>query len=102
MKPYELSQLVTNIVLLAQYLLHPGGHLVFFLPMGMELIANSLQDFESWGQRLITIKKTAHAEYLPLSFDYIREVEESRDTHILVHKDFREKYFQGFKRDDER
>ena len=67
-KPYELSQLVTDLVLFARYLLKPGGRLVFFLPTvtdeyeevdihtmlceGMEVIANSLQDFGSWGRRV--------------------------------------------------
>lgn len=116
-KPYELSQLITDLVLLARYLLRSGGRLVFFLPTvsdeyappdintvlceGMELVANSLQDFGSWGRRLITIKKTTHTDYLPPSFDPVREAEESRDTHVPAHKDFREKYFQGFKRDSE-
>lgn len=117
-KPYELSQLIADLVLLARYLLRSGGRLVFFLPTvsdeyappdinavlceGMELVANSLQDFGSWGRRLITIKKTAHTDYLPPSFDPVGEAEESRDTHVPAHKDFREKYFQGFKRDSER
>lgn len=67
-KPYELSNLATDLVLLARYLLRPGGRLVFFLPTvtdeyqevdiysmmceGMEVIANSLQDFGSWGRRV--------------------------------------------------
>ncbi|KAG1732235.1 tRNA guanosine-2'-O-methyltransferase [Suillus paluster] len=96
-KPYELSQLITDL----------AGRLVFFLPTvsdeyalpdihamlceGMELVANSLQDFGSWGRRLITIKKTAYAEYLPPSFDSVKG-----------NGDFREKYFQGFKKDGER
>lgn len=69
-KPYELSHLATDLVLLARYLLKPEGRLVFFLPTvtdeysevdidmmlceGMEVIANSLQDFGSWGRRVIT------------------------------------------------
>lgn len=67
-KPYELSELVNDLVLLARYLLKPGGRLVFFLPTvteeyqevdiddmicdGMEVIANSLQDFGTWGRRV--------------------------------------------------
>jgi tRNA (guanine10-N2)-methyltransferase len=55
-------------VLLARHLLKPRGRLVFFLPTvtdeyedidvqtllcdGMEVIANSLQDFGSWGRRV--------------------------------------------------
>lgn len=67
-KPYELSSLAVDLVLLARYMLKPGGRLVFFLPTvtdeyeeldvkamlceGMEVIANSLQDFGSWGRRV--------------------------------------------------
>lgn len=67
-KPYELSHLAVDLVLLARHLLKPGGRLVFFLPTvtdeydeldvqtmlceGMEVIANSLQDFGSWGRRV--------------------------------------------------
>lgn len=67
-KPYELSDLASDLVILSRYLLKPGGRLVFFLPTvtgeydqvdidsmlceGMEVIANSLQDFGSWGRRV--------------------------------------------------
>lgn len=67
-KPYELSHLAADLVLLGRYLLKPNGRLVFFLPTvtdeyeevdihtmlceGMEVIANSLQDFGSWGRRV--------------------------------------------------
>ncbi|KII92532.1 hypothetical protein PLICRDRAFT_155122 [Plicaturopsis crispa FD-325 SS-3] len=67
-KPYELSHLATDLVLLARYLLKPGGRLVFFLPTvteeytevdvramlceGMDIVANSLQDFGAWGRRV--------------------------------------------------
>lgn len=110
-KPYELSQLVTDLVLYARYLLKPGGRLVFFLPTvtdeyeevdiytmlceGMEVIANSLQDFGSWGRRLITVKKVAAGQYPAPTFDPVPS--EDDNTHIPAHKDFREKYFQGFK-----
>jgi hypothetical protein len=67
-KPYELSELARDLVLLARHLLVPNGRLVFFLPTvneayqevdirtmlcdGMELVANSLQDFGNWGRRV--------------------------------------------------
>ena len=67
-KPYELSALAADLVILARYLLNPGGRLVFFLPTvideykeldldsmlcdGMEVVANSLQDFGAWGRRV--------------------------------------------------
>ena len=69
-KPYELSELVIDLILLSRYLLKPHGLLVFFLPTvtdsyeevdiksslceGMVLVANSLQDFGSWGRRVRT------------------------------------------------
>ena len=67
-KPYELSELARDLVLLARYMLKPHGRLVFFLPTvteeyeeldiqamlceGMEIVANSLQNFGSWGRRV--------------------------------------------------
>lgn len=67
-KPYEFSDLARDLVLLSRYLLKPGGRLVFFLPTvtdeyaeidvqtmlceGMQLVANSLQDFGAWGRRV--------------------------------------------------
>jgi tRNA (guanine10-N2)-methyltransferase len=32
----------------------------------------------------------------------VRDGEESGDMYVPAHKDFREKYFQGFKKDSER
>jgi hypothetical protein len=70
-KPYELSALAADLVVLSRYLLKPGGRLVFFLPTvvdeykeldldsvvcdGMQIIANSLQDFGAWGRRVCII-----------------------------------------------
>jgi len=67
-KPYELSNLVVDLVLFSRYMLKVNGRLVFFLPTvtdeyeevdihtmlcpGMEVISNSLQDFGSWGRRV--------------------------------------------------
>ncbi|TFK26531.1 RNA methylase [Coprinopsis marcescibilis] len=121
-KPYELSHLVEDLVLFARYVLRPNGRLVFFLPTvtdeyeevdintmlceGMEVIANSLQDFGAWGRRLITIRKTTAEEYPPPAFrerdqqpneDGVEPTEQ--DKHVPAHKDFREKYFQGFSKD---
>ncbi|KAL0577032.1 hypothetical protein V5O48_004966 [Marasmius crinis-equi] len=113
-KPYELSNLARDLVVLARYLLRPNGRLVFFLPTvndeyeevdiysmlceGMEVIANSLQDFGSWGRRLVTIRKITTEQYPPPSFAAPVESEEA--AHVPAHRDFREKYFQGFKKPD--
>ncbi|KAI0320790.1 tRNA guanosine-2'-O-methyltransferase [Amylostereum chailletii] len=116
-KPYELSALATDLVLFARYLLKPGGRLVFFLPTvtdeyeevdvksmlceGMEVIANSLQDFGSWGRRLVTIRKTTSVSYPPPTFEPQSAAKsEIEDVHVPAHRDFREKYFQGFKKAD--
>ncbi|KAF8210179.1 tRNA guanosine-2'-O-methyltransferase [Mycena galopus ATCC 62051] len=111
-KPYELSLLVADLVVLARYLLKPDGRLVFFLPTvneqyeevdiqsmlcdGMVLVANSLQDFGSWGRRLVTIRKTSCESYLPPTFE-----ERDATGHIPAHKDFREQYFRGFKKESD-
>ncbi|KAL4078428.1 S-adenosyl-L-methionine-dependent methyltransferase [Scleroderma yunnanense] len=108
-KPYELSALVIDLILLARYLLKLRGLLVFFLPTvtdsyeevdiksslceGMILVANSSQNFGSWGRRLITIRKTTANDYPPPTF----KPSTTDDNHIPAHKDFREKYFQSFK-----
>ncbi|KAN0135399.1 S-adenosyl-L-methionine-dependent methyltransferase [Lactarius tabidus] len=129
-KPYELSALAGDLVVLARYLLNPGGRLVFFLPTvideykeldldsilcnGMEVVANSLQDFGAWGRRLITIRKSTSVAYPPPNFDSQtargcsgNSINDHADedassaspaqAHIPAHRDFREKYFQGFK-----
>jgi tRNA (guanine10-N2)-methyltransferase len=91
-------------------LLKRRGRLVFFLPTitedyqevdistmlcdGMEVIANSLQDFGSWGRRLVTIRKISAHTYPPPIFG---EGEQTNE-HVPAHKNFREKYFQGFQK----
>ncbi|KAG8213883.1 tRNA guanosine-2'-O-methyltransferase [Butyriboletus roseoflavus] len=115
-KPYELSALIADLIFFARYQLKPRGLLVFFLPTvtetyeevdiqaalceGMELVGNSVQGFGSWGRRLITIRKATTESYPPPTFDsaVIHDVASSR---IPAHKDFREKYFQGFKKASE-
>ncbi|KAI0066133.1 RNA methylase [Artomyces pyxidatus] len=114
-KPYELADLAADLVVLARYLLKPGGRLVFFLPTvtdeyrevdintmlcgGMEVIANSLQDFGAWGRRLVTIRKTTCESFPPPTFESHAEEGEVEGAHIPAHKDFRGKYFQGFKKE---
>ncbi|KAL1942032.1 hypothetical protein VTO73DRAFT_6562 [Trametes versicolor] len=117
MRPYELSELARDLVLLARYMLRPRGRLVFFLPTitedykevdvqgmlceGMELVANSLQDYGSWGRRLITVRKTTTEKYPPPTFDPAHAVTDNVAAHVPAHKDFREKYFQGFKKNQQ-
>ncbi|TFK54530.1 tRNA guanosine-2'-O-methyltransferase [Heliocybe sulcata] len=121
-KPYELAELARDLVLLSRYLLKPRGRLVFFLPTvtdeyqevdvqtmlceGMEVIANSLQDFGSWGRRLVTIRKTTLERYPAPTFDArLPAPNGSEDVaaHVPAHQDFRRRYFEGFRKvvDDE-
>ncbi|KAG6331791.1 hypothetical protein ID866_7297 [Astraeus odoratus] len=113
-KPYELSALIIDLILLSRYLLKPRGLLVFFLPTvtdsyeeidvksslceGMELMSNSLQDFGSWGRRLITIRKMTTNSYPPPTFES-GQTSIGEDKFVPAHKDFRERYFQGFKKE---
>ncbi|KAG8680072.1 hypothetical protein FRC08_016556 [Ceratobasidium sp. 394] len=118
-KPYELSALAADLVELARYLLVPGGRLVFFLPTvtddyapvdvptceGMELRANSLQNFGKWGRRLITMEKVASNEYDAPKFgllgaDVSPSGSERAEEYVPAHKNFRDKYFRGFRKDE--
>ncbi|KAH7108328.1 tRNA guanosine-2'-O-methyltransferase [Auriculariales sp. MPI-PUGE-AT-0066] len=112
-RPYELADLARDLVLLARWLLVPGGRLVFFLPTvtdeyaevdipvvdGMELVANSCQDFGSWGRRLITMRKVTGATAEPERPTF--PIEGWEDAHVPAHAGFRDKYFAGFGRRDE-
>lgn len=129
-----MSELVSDLVTFARYMLRSGGRVVFFLPTvsdeyeeididtmlceGMEVVANSLQDFGSWGRRvsfcdvaffsadsfqLITIRKATTKSFPPPTYADRKQSTEGAEAeteivHVPAHKDFREKYFQGFKR----
>ncbi|KAG8780523.1 hypothetical protein FRC12_022899 [Ceratobasidium sp. 428] len=120
-KPYELSALAADLVELARYLLVPGGRLVFFLPTvtddyapvdvprcdGMEVVANSLQNFGKWGRRLITMEKVTSREYEAPRFGLLGvdaspsdDRGEQTEEYIPAHKNFRDKYFRGFRKDE--
>ncbi|KAH8982684.1 tRNA guanosine-2'-O-methyltransferase [Lactarius akahatsu] len=125
-KPYELSALAADLVVLARYLLNPGGRLVFFLPTvideykeldldsmlcdGMEVVRELAAGFRC----LITIRKSTSVAYPPPTFDpqvahggsgssgIDHDGEDASPAspvhaHVPAHRDFREKYFQGFK-----
>lgn len=44
----------------------------------------------------MTIRKTTSKQYEPPTFEPL-ELQSEEASHIPAHKDFREKYFQGFK-----
>jgi len=107
-RPYELSDLVQDLVCFARYLLKPGGKLVFFLPTvndeyrdvdipkceGMALASNSLQDFGKWGRRLITMVKISNVDTGVPGFEGAK-AREGDATHP-AHRNFRVKYFRRF------
>ena len=47
--------------------------------------------------KLVTIKKTTSKIHPPPTFDAPGDEDEDTNGHIPAHRDFREKYFQGFK-----
>ncbi|KAH8824086.1 S-adenosyl-L-methionine-dependent methyltransferase [Flagelloscypha sp. PMI_526] len=116
-KPYELAVLVRDLVLLARWLLKPGGRLVFFLPTvnedyqeidihdficsHMELVANSVQDFGSWARRLVTIRKLQPPAGVTFERPVFRQQVQDRNNHVPGHQGFREKYFKGFHNKEE-
>lgn len=62
----------------------------------------NLKDVEAYTYifppQLVTIRRTDNLKYPPPTF---LEPEKASDTaHTPAHKDFREKYFQGFKKED--
>ncbi|KAL7418709.1 hypothetical protein Q5752_006392 [Cryptotrichosporon argae] len=111
-KPYGLVALTRDLILLARYLLVPGGRLVFFLPTvtdeyddvdipvvgGMRELKvgdGSVQNFGHWGRRLITMEKTAADDGPPPTFD-------DGAADLLAgkepgHHDFAKKYMKGWR-----
>ncbi|KAG8956326.1 hypothetical protein FRC04_004406 [Tulasnella sp. 424] len=85
---------------------------------GMKMVGNSIQDFGKWARRLITIEKTTTdntAAKAPEFEDRAWRKREERaqleptdsnihsdgkEEHVPAHRHFREKYFQGFRKED--
>ncbi|BFZ64820.1 hypothetical protein YB2330_005973 [Saitoella coloradoensis] len=110
MKPYELSEVMVDLLGFSATRLNDGGRLVLWLPTvtdeyqdvdipthpNMTLLYNSVQDFGKWARRLLT---------------YVRHVrkdgEEVGKEGVITnglkpaHADFREKYFNRFRKDPE-
>ncbi|RXK40763.1 hypothetical protein M231_02015 [Tremella mesenterica] len=108
-RPYELTDLTVDLVLLARYLLVPKGRLVFFLPTvtedydevdiplveGMREIRigdGSVQSFGKWGRRLITMEKIAEDDGPPPTF----ENHGVSNDKVPGHYQFNRRFFQGF------
>lgn len=102
-KPYELSVLAADLVVLARYLLKPDGRLVFFLPTvideykeldldsmlcdGMQVVANSLQDFGAWGRRVrmhnVVIFPVAHYSF-GFCFIIVLSADHDPQSHVSI------------------
>ncbi|KAI9105795.1 S-adenosyl-L-methionine-dependent methyltransferase [Phlyctochytrium arcticum] len=109
MQPYEMHELITDLLSFAATYLEMGGRLVYWLPTVpdeydpgdvpahplLKLVANSEQAFGKWSRRLITMEKIAEA---PGSGHV--EVEVKRGTTEKSepgHARFREKFFNELK-----
>ncbi|KAJ2078855.1 hypothetical protein H4R24_004190 [Coemansia sp. RSA 988] len=108
--PYEMSDVISDLLEFAADKLVVGGRLVYWLPIVadeyepehvpvhplLRLVANSEQPFGNWSRRLITMEKVT----FPNDSEHQISEQESlaRDP---AHKNFRDKYFSKFKRDPE-
>ncbi|ORX34805.1 S-adenosyl-L-methionine-dependent methyltransferase [Kockovaella imperatae] len=107
-RPYVLTHLTLDLIRLARYLLVPGGRLVFFLPTtseeyqsikipqveGMLEVTKGgvpIQDFGTWGRRMITMEKVAQDDGEPPKFTDYSEVETQPGD-----KTFQERYWDSF------
>lgn len=50
----------------------------------------------------MTIKKVTNKVFAPPTFNEAMQTVENEKVHIPAHKDFRDKYFQGFKKVENR
>ncbi|KAI9313806.1 hypothetical protein BX666DRAFT_2140306, partial [Dichotomocladium elegans] len=98
-KPYEMSEVISDLLNFAAEHLRIGGRLVYWLPTvteeyestdipqhpSMVEISNSEQNFGQWARRLITMEKVR--DWIPTQLEQVED--EKRPGHYL----FREKYF---------
>ncbi|KAJ1922920.1 hypothetical protein LPJ71_001034 [Coemansia sp. S17] len=99
--PYEMSDVIGDLLGLAAEKLVVGGRLVYWLPTVageydpkdlpvhpvLRVVANSEQPFGGWSRRLVTMEKFA-----PLQGDATAELPE----HAPAHRNFRDRYFSKF------
>ncbi|KAJ1955224.1 hypothetical protein EC988_002000 [Linderina pennispora] len=100
--PYEMAEVITDLLNFAAENLVVGGRLVYWLPTVADeydpkdipqhevfrLVANSEQPFGGWSRRLVTMEK-------------VREIDESTEStpapeHAPAHMRFRDRYFSKF------
>ncbi|KAF9162886.1 hypothetical protein DFQ26_003129 [Actinomortierella ambigua] len=108
-KPYEMSEVVADLLMFAVKNLVVGGRLVYWLPTvteeysiddlpthpSMELIANCEQSFGQWSRRLITMEKVAEWDGKETLGPPTGEMSRSKtsSTNSIGHFGFRDKYF---------
>ncbi|OAD75428.1 hypothetical protein PHYBLDRAFT_132663, partial [Phycomyces blakesleeanus NRRL 1555(-)] len=121
-KPYEMSEVLIDLLNFAAEHLRVGGRLVYWLPTvvdeysnndvpqhpSMKLLSNSEQNFGQWSRRLITMEKTREWDAketatVEISEGVVKEEapvpekqehnEEDKDEKRPGHFLFREKYF---------
>lgn len=99
-KPYELSNLLDDLLKFAAERLPVNGRLAFWMPTAnddfevnllpqhqkLELIYNLEQEFNKWSRRLLVYVKRDH--------DYIGET--TNGLKVMNIKNFRDRYFDGF------
>ncbi|TPX72228.1 hypothetical protein SpCBS45565_g00504 [Spizellomyces sp. 'palustris'] len=102
--PYEMNDVIVDLIDFAATFLVPGGRLVYWLPTVTEeyvpedvpihpqfkLVANSEQNFGKWARRLITMEKLRDDGAL-VGVDLERGAEPA--TAVPAHSNFRTKYF---------
>ncbi|KAI9501122.1 hypothetical protein GGI25_005636 [Coemansia spiralis] len=102
--PYEMSDVIADLLGFAAEKLVVGGRLVYWLPTvtdeydpkdiplhpALRLVANSEQPFGSWSRRLITMEKIAETGPANV-LSFLNKAE-----HEPAHKNFRDKYFSKF------
>ncbi|KAI9017523.1 S-adenosyl-L-methionine-dependent methyltransferase [Gaertneriomyces semiglobifer] len=110
--PYEMEQIMIDLVDFAARYLTVGGRLVYWLPTlpdeytpedlplhpSMRLVADSEQNFGRWSRRLITMEKTkAYAGPLRESIFWKGEVngsDKEEEKSLPAHSLFRARYFK--------
>lgn len=100
MLPYDMSDVVRDLIDFSAKFLCVGGRLVFWLPTVteeytcddipthpcMRMVANSEQDFGKWQRRLITMEKVEN----------VSNDQTVSSVHNPAHADFRTKFFEAF------
>ncbi|ORZ15647.1 hypothetical protein BCR42DRAFT_437915 [Absidia repens] len=115
-KPYEMSEVLSDLLEFSAKHLRIGGRLVYWLPTvvdeysntdvpqhpSMALISNSEQNFGQWSRRLITMEKIRSWDSKEhTTITHSTGSEDATTTKSLGHYLFREKYFSFGRQDEE-